>query len=53
MAEKKNCAHCKTGRKKVRSDEEKKKLTGRLNRVIGQLNGLKKMVEEVACGLIH
>ena len=25
MAEKKNCAHCKTGRKKVRSEEEKKK----------------------------
>ena len=28
--------------------EEKKMLTGRLNRAIGQLNGLKKMVEEDA-----
>ncbi|MBQ1714025.1 MAG: metal-sensing transcriptional repressor [Treponema sp.] len=46
MAEKKTCAHCKTGRTKVRSDEEKKMLIGRLNRAIGQLNGLKKMVEE-------
>ncbi|MBQ4023989.1 MAG: metal-sensing transcriptional repressor [Treponema sp.] len=50
MAEKKKktCGHCKSGRTKVRSDEEKKKLTGRLNRAIGQLNGLKKMVEEDA-----
>lgn len=29
-----------------RSEEAKKKLTNRLNRVIGQLGGIKKMVEE-------
>lgn len=29
-----------------RSEEAKKKLTNRLNRVIGQLGGIKKMIEE-------
>ena len=32
--------------KKVRSEEDKKKLTARLNRIIGQLQGIKKMVDE-------
>ncbi len=38
-----NC--CKT-RKKVRSEEEKRALTTRVNRLIGQMNGVKKMIEE-------
>lgn len=33
-------------RKKVRSEEEKKAIISRLNRVTGQLNGIKKMIEE-------
>ncbi len=38
---------CETGaRKTVRSAEEKHGLEVRLNRLIGQLNGVKKMVEE-------
>lgn len=39
---------CCCGRKKVRarSEEEKKTIEVRLNRVIGQLNGIKKMIEE-------
>ncbi len=32
-------------RHKQRSDEEKKDLTVRLNRIEGQINGLKKMIE--------
>lgn len=31
---------------KVRSMEEKKTLTSRINRIIGQMNGIKKMIEE-------
>ena len=33
-------------KKKVRTDEEKKSLETRLNRIIGQMNGIKKMIEE-------
>lgn len=29
-----------------RTDEEKKKITNRLNRIIGQLNGISKMIKE-------
>lgn len=31
---------------KVRTDLEKKEITTRINRIIGQLNGIKNMVEE-------
>ena len=37
------CENCKT---KVRTDDDKKDLTIRLNKCIGQLNGIKKMVDE-------
>ena len=33
-------------KKKVRSEEEKKALITRLNRITGQLNGIKNMIEE-------
>ncbi len=33
-------------RKKVRTEEEKRMLTSRINRIAGQLNGVKKMVAE-------
>ena len=38
-----NCLHCK---KKVRSEELTANLTTRLNRISGQLNGVKKMIDE-------
>lgn len=44
MAEKK-CPHC---RKKERSEEEIKDLITRLNRIEGQIRGIRKMVEEDA-----
>ena len=31
---------------KVRTDEEKKAITSRINRIIGQLNGIKNMIDE-------
>lgn len=37
---------CNCQRYKVRSDEEKKKYINHLNKVIGQLNGVKKMIED-------
>ena len=33
-------------KKKVRTPEEKKALTIRLNKIIGQMNGIKKMIDE-------
>ncbi len=36
------------GRKKVRSEEEKKRLLNRLNRISGQIRGLGNMLEEDA-----
>lgn len=36
------CAH----RTKVRSKEEKKRIVNRINRMIGQMNGVKRMIEE-------
>jgi len=33
-------------RKKMRSEEDKKKLNNRLNRIIGQLQGIKKMIDD-------
>ena len=44
MAEKK-CPHCKT---KDRSDKEIKDLINRLNRIEGQIRGIRNMVEEDA-----
>lgn len=41
-----NCPHCQ--KKKERSDAEYKKLINRLNRILGQINGIKKMVENSA-----
>ncbi len=37
------CCHTKT---KVRTEEEKKKIVSRLNRIAGQIGGVKKMIEE-------
>jgi len=37
------CMLCKT---KIRSELEKKKLQNRMNRIIGQMNGINKMIEE-------
>lgn len=39
---------CSCERKKVRSEEEYKKLINRLNRIEGQIRGIKKMVESDA-----
>ncbi len=39
-----NMEHC--NRIKVRSEEEKKLILTRLNRMIGQMNGIRKMIEE-------
>ena len=36
------------GKKTKRSDEEKKRIIGRLNRISGQINGISKMVENDA-----
>ena len=44
----KNCEHCKTNRSKKRTEDEKKMLINRLNRVVGQINGIKRMLEEDA-----
>ncbi len=40
-----SCPHC---RKKERSDGERRKLINRLNRIAGQINGIRKMVENNA-----
>jgi DNA-binding FrmR family transcriptional regulator len=39
---------CCTHRKKKRSEEELKKLMNRLNRIEGQIRGIKRMLEEYA-----
>ena len=41
-----SCPHC--HKKKERPEEEYKKLINRLNRISGQINGIKKMVENDA-----
>ena len=41
-----NCPHC--HKTKERSEAEHKKLINRLNRISGQINGIKKMVENDA-----
>ena len=40
--------NCECERKKLieRNSEDKKALTNRMNRIIGQMNGVKKMIEE-------
>ena len=45
--EKEKCCHC-SQRKKERSPEEYKKLIHRLNRIEGQISGIKGMVENDA-----
>ena len=45
--EKEKCCHC-SQRKKERSPEEYKKLIHRLNRIEGQIRGIKAMVENNA-----
>lgn len=40
------CAGCEHTKKTPRSEQERKQLENRLNRMIGQLNGIKKMLEE-------
>ena len=43
------CPHCESCHKtKARTDGEYKKLINRLNRISGQINGIKKMVENSA-----
>ena len=41
-----DCCHCQ--KTKHRSDEEQKRLTNRLNRIEGQVRGIKKMLEDNA-----
>lgn len=43
MEEQKNCERC--GKTTKRSEEERKKLIHRLNRIEGQIRGIRKMVE--------
>ena len=48
MSEEKNCCGCATGKTKERSAEELKTLMNRLNRIEGQVRGIRKMVENNA-----
>ena len=48
MSEEKNCCGCATGKTKERSAEELKTLMNRLNRIEGQVRGVKRMLEEDA-----
>ena len=41
----KKCEHC-DDKKTIRTDEEKKRLMNRVNRLQGQLSGIKKMIED-------
>ena len=43
--EEKQCKNC-SGKKTVRTKEEKKVVTDRLNRIEGQIKGIKRMIEE-------
>lgn len=40
-----DCCECK---KKIRNEEEKKQLENRINKLVGQMSGIKKMVEDDA-----
>ena len=44
----KKCSKCEQCEKKMRGDDEKKKLINRLNRIAGQVRGLIGMVEQDA-----
>lgn len=44
----KECKKCQRCKKKERSEEEYKRLINRLNRISGQINGIRKMVENSA-----
>ncbi len=46
MAEKSDCPHCGGLKHTPRSPELKASVTRRINRAVGQLNGIKAMVEE-------
>lgn len=39
-----NC--CCNTKKRIRTEEEKKNINVRLNKIIGQMNGIKKMIDE-------
>lgn len=41
-----NCPHCERHKHSPRSEEEIKSLKSRLNRLVGQLNGISKMLDE-------
>ena len=43
---KKTCCHCTSHKHTPRTDELKADVTRRINRAVGQLNGIKVMVEE-------
>ena len=40
------CENCNSGKTKMRTQEEKKALQNRVNRIAGQINGINKMIEE-------
>lgn len=49
MEETKSCCHCQCGERHKhtpRSEETLKQLRNRLNRIVGQLNGIQKMLDE-------
>lgn len=41
-----DCAQCRRVKHTPRSDEDRRQLENRLNRIIGQLNGIKRMLDE-------
>ncbi len=41
-----HCCRDTSERKTVRSEEDKKSIRSRLNRIMGQMNGIKRMVDE-------
>ena len=47
MSEMKSCSHC-SGRKKIRTQDEKDALSRRLKLAEGQIRGIRKMLEEDA-----
>ena len=43
-----SCCHCEENKKTERTEEQKKALINRLNRIEGQIRGIKKMIENDA-----
>ena len=41
-----SCPKCNENKKTIRTEENKKNITSRINRIIGQLEGIKKMVAD-------